>query len=255
MVTPLSGPLVDYINKQRLGKEGKKVAGRKLTIYSVPKIGKTVLAARLGKHNMFISDEDGYTALMNDNVKPLIGHWDALPFMSWADVKQMLQAGEAQQILCECGEPIDHWILDTVSGMVLHELRGIIRSAGTPQTGKVAPEAPGLPDYMVSRDRLIPVMSQIASMRNASVTMLSHMREAGKVNPRIVPDIHDKAYEVVNKYSSLQAYLYMEGKQRMLQVRPMDNNIVTGGRYDFPTDVVTDDEFVEHIERWKKAEV
>lgn len=254
MATPLGQPLVDFINKKRLGPDGKKKAGRKITIYSVPKIGKTILAARLGEHNMFISDEDGYTALMNDSVKPLIGHWDALPFMDWATVKQMLQAGEAGQILCECGEPVDNWILDTVSGMVMHELKNIISNAGTPQTGKVAPEAPGLPDYMVSRDRLIPVMSQIASMRNASVTMLSHMREAGKVNPRIVPDIHDKAYEVVNKYSSLQAYLFMSDGRRKLQVRPMDNNIVTGGRYDFPSDIVTDDEFVDHIERWKRAE-
>lgn len=252
MATPLNQNLVDYINSKRLG-EKRKTAGRKIVIYSVPKIGKTVLAARLGKHNMFIVDDgDGYSALMNESVHGMIGHWDVLPFMDWASVKQFLQAGEAGQILCQCGEPIDNWVLDTASGMIMLELQKIIATAGTPMDGKVAPEAPGRPDYMVSRDRLIPVMSQISAMSNASVTLLMHMREVGKVKPQVVPDAHNAAIEVINKYVSVQAYLQMDNDgNRILQVRPNGNNVVVGTRYDFPKDFVTDDEFVSHIEKWK----
>lgn len=255
MVTPLNQPLVDYINKQRLG-DARKKAGRKLVIYSVPKIGKTVLAARLGAHNMFIADDgDGYSSLMNDSIQPLIGHWDVLPFTDWASVRQILQAGEAEQIKCECGEPIDNWVLDTTSGMIMLELQSIIKNAGTPLSGKVAPEAPGLPDYMISRDRLVPVMSQVASMRNASVTLLMHMREVGKVQPQVVPDAHNAAIEVINKYVSLQAYLTMDDEgQRILQVRANGNRVVVGSRLDFDSDFVTDDDFVKAIERWKTAE-
>lgn len=252
MSTPLDPRLIDYINSQRLGKK-RALPSRKLVIFSVPKIGKTVLAARLGQHNMFIADDgDGYSSLTNGKVMPLIGHWDVLPFLDWASVKQMLQAGDAGQILCECGEPIDNWVLDTASGMIMMELQRIIKTAGTPQTGKVAPEAPGLPDYMVSRDRLIPVMSQISSMRNASVTLLMHMREVGKVNPVVVPDAHNAAIEVINKYISLQAYLSMdENGQRILQVQPNGNRIVVGSRRDFGGDFVTDDDFVKQMSEWK----
>lgn len=254
MATPLDKDFVAFLNRRRLGKEGKRTAGRKITIYSVPKIGKTVMAARLGKHNMFISDEDGYTSLMNDDIKPLIGHWDSFPFEDWAGVKQYLQAGEAQQILCECGEPIDNWILDTMNGMVMKTLRDIVKSAGATQEGKTAPENPNRPEYMISRDRLVPVMQQIAAMRNASVTMLLHQREHDvKTNPHLGVDVHKAAAEVINKYTSLQAYMSMaDNGQRILQVRPTANKIVVGSRYNFPKDFVTDDEFVEHIEQWKR---
>jgi hypothetical protein len=191
---------------------------------------------------------------MNDNIKPLIGHWDSMPFMDWASVKQMLQAGEAGQILCECGEPIDNWILDTMSGMVFATLKQIVDGAGATQEGKVAPEAPNRPEYMISRDRLIPVMQQIASMRNASVTMLVHMREHGKVDTHIGLDVHSAAAEVINKYTSVQAYLTMNAEgQRILQVRQTGNKVIAGSRYEFGSDFVTDDEFVAGIERWKKA--
>ena len=254
MTVPLDPALVKFIESQRLGEEGKKKAGRKIVIYSLPKVGKTVLAARLGKHNMFISDEDGYTALMNDDIAPMVGHWDSLPFMDWASTKQMLQAGEAQQIFCHCGEPIDNWILDTVNGMVMATLRSIVKSAGATQEGKTAPENPNRPEYMISRDRLVPVMQQIAAMRNASVTMLLHQREHDvKTNPHINVDVHKAAAEVINKYTSVQAYLKMENGSRILQVGTLGNGFVTGSRYNFPKDFVTDDEFVAHIEKWKEG--
>lgn len=236
------------------GDEEVKIAGRKLLIFGSPKIGKTVLAARLGKCNFFITDEDGYTSLLNASVKDKVGHWRAMPFNDWASVKQVLQAGEAGQLKCQtCGNPFDNYVLDTVSGIVAQVLQEIVQSGTTPTDGKISPEAAGRPDYLVSRERLYPVMRQIAQMRNASVTLLMHTREVGKVKPQILPDVHNAAYEVINKYVSVQAYLSIKDGQRMLQVRPNGNGIAAGSRYDFPDVFVSDDDFVAHIEQWKKA--
>lgn len=253
MAVPLNPNAIAWINKQRLGEEGKKRAGRKIVIYSLPKVGKSVLAARLGQHNMFIYDDDGFTSLMNDDIKPLVGHWDSLPWMDWGTVKQYLQAGEAQQILCQCGEPIDNWIIDTMSGMVMGTLRDIVAHANATQEGKTAPENPNRPEYMISRDRLLPVMQQISQMQKASVTILLHQREHDtKTNPHLGLDVHKAAAEVINKYASVQAYLTIDEKgQRILQVGATANKIVTGSRYNFPSDFVSDDDFVEHIEKWK----
>lgn len=250
MAEPVADGILNFINQNRI--RNGALPARKILIFGAPKLGKTVLAARLGKHNWFVTDEDGYTSLENDSMRAFCGHWDGTLFEKWADVRIILQAAEAGQLKCTCGEPVDNVILDTVSGMINHTVQQIIMSGTTPKTGKVSPEAAGLPDYLVSRERLIPVMSQIASMRKVSVTLTMHAREAGKVKTQVVPDAHNSAYEVINKYVSVQAHLTMnEEGERMLQVAPTGNGIVAGSRYDFPKPFVTDDEFVAHIENWK----
>lgn len=250
MVEPIHDGVLKFINQNRI--RNGNLPGRKVLIFGEPKIGKTVLAARLGKHNWFVTDEDGYTALENESMRKLCGHWDGTVFEKWADVRIILQAAEAGQLICECGELVDNVILDTVSGMINHTVQQIIASGTTPRDGKVSPEAAGRPDYLVSRERLIPVMSQIATMRKVSVTLTMHTRETGKVKTQVLPDAHNSAYEVINKYVSVQAHLTMnlEG-ERMLQVAPTGNGVVAGSRYDFPKAFVTDDEFVAHIENWK----
>ena len=251
---PLEPNAVKFIKSHSIKATGNGVpAARKLLIFSQPKVGKTVLGARLGKHNWLVTDEDGFTSLTNDSVRKVIGHWDGTTFEKWVDVRMVLQAAEAGQIICECGEPVDNIILDTVSGMVAETLQQIAAGAGTPKTGRVAPESAGRPDYMVSKDRILPVMQQIAQMRNCSVTLLAHTKGGTKDAPNVVPDIHGAAYEVVNKYISLQAYMFIDDGTRKLQVGAMGNQIVTGSRYDFPANIVTDDEFVAHVEKWKEA--
>lgn len=253
MAVPLDPKLAEYMQRQMFG--SGQIAGRKILIFSKEGIGKTVLACRLGKHNLIITDEDGYTALENDDVRDIIGHWRGIPFMDWPTCRQLLQGVEAGQFKCECGEPFDNVIFDTMSGMISIVLQQIIFSGVATDKGKVSAETAGRPDYLVSRERLIPVMSQIALMRNASVTMLMHQREGKTVDEKIVPDAHGAAYEVIKKYTSLLAWLTLnvpgnEGK-RMLQVRPNGNGVSAKQRYNFPSDYVTDDEFVEHINRWK----
>lgn len=253
MATPLNDDLIKYMQRQMFG--GDEVAGRKILIFSKEGIGKTVLSCRLGKHNLIITDEDGYTALQNDSVRNIIGHWRGIQFQEWRSVKQILQAVEAKQLKCECGEPFDNVILDTMTGMISIVMQQIIRDGIATDKGKVSSETAGRPDYLVSRERLIPVMSQIALMRNASVTMLMHQREGKTMDEKIVPDAHGAAWEVIKKYTSVIAWLTLnapgnEGK-RMLQVRANGNGVSAKTRYDFPSVFVTDDEFVAHVEKWK----
>src|SRR5690349_13105251 len=98
MTVPLNESTVATFQGQLFG--GGAVAGRKILIYSREGIGKTVLACRLGQHNLIITDEDGYTALENDSVRGLIGHWQAIPFKKWVLVAGILQAVEFKQLKC-----------------------------------------------------------------------------------------------------------------------------------------------------------
>lgn len=254
MTVPLNDNIVAQLQGQMFG--GGEVAGRKILIYSREGLGKTVLACRLGQHNLIITDEDGYTALENESVRGLIGHWLAIPFKKWVLVSGILQGVEAGQFKCHCGEPFDNVVLDTMSGMISIVLQEIIRDGIATDKGKVSSETAGRPDYLVSRERLIPVMSQIALMRNASVTMLMHQRPGKTPDEKIVPDAHGAAYEVIKKYASVIAWLTLNVKghegERMLQVRSSGNGVVAKTRYDFPSAVISDDDFVAHVQQWKK---
>lgn len=253
MVTPLSEGMITLMQKQMFGES--EVAGRKILIHSKEGLGKTVLACRLGQHNLIITDEDGYTALQNDSVRPIIGHWQAVEFSQWADVRHYLQAVEAQQLRCKCGELIDNVVLDTVTGMVAITIQQIVAANITTDKGKISSETAGRPDYLVSRERLVPVMSQIALMKNASVTMLMHQKAGKTPDEQIAPDAHNAAWEVIRKYTSVIAWLTFNAPghvgERMLQVRPNGNGVAVKTRYDFPETFVSDDEFVGHVEKWK----
>src|SRR3954454_1143090 len=146
---PLDPKLADYLQRQTFG--SGEIAGRKILIYSKEGIGKTVLACRLGKHNLVITDEDGYTSLSNSSVSDITGHWRGIEFKDWATVKQLLQAAEAGQLKCNCGEPFDNVVLDTVTGMISIVIQEIIRTGIATDKGKVSSETAGRPDYLVSR--------------------------------------------------------------------------------------------------------
>lgn len=253
MASPLDEKMVAIMQRQLFGE--KQIAGRKILIHSKEGLGKSVLACRLGLHNLIITDEDGYTALSNDSVRGLIGHWRAAEFTSWADVRHYLQAVEAKQLYCECGELFDNVILDTATGMIAITIQQIVKAGITTDKGKISSETAGRPDYLVSRERLVPVMSQIALMKNASVTILMHQKAGKTPDETVVPDAHNAAWEVIRKYTSLIAWLTLNAPghvgERMLQVRPNGNGVAVKTRYDFPDDFVSDDEFVDHIKKWK----
>lgn len=230
------------------------VVGRKIAIFSQPGFGKTVLATKLGKRNLIITDEDGYVSLYNH--PELNGTWTGLPFVSWERTRMILPLIEEGKFVHEDGEPFDNIIFDTMSGQVGVEIRSIVDTAVTTQEGKISRELAGRPEYGVSERRLADVMVEIAQLKRCSVTMLFHTRVGDKLTPGDITraDVHAAAFKVINKYTSVIAFLDMNEKgQRRLQVMPTGNGVSTKTRYHFPSAIVSDDEFVQHIQNWKEA--
>lgn len=151
------------------------------------------------------------------------------------------------------GEPFDNVIFDTMSGMVGVEIRNIVSSGVVTSEGKVSKELAGRPDYFLSEQRLADVMKDIAQLKRCSVTMLFHTRIGDKLTPADFTraDVHAGAFKVINKYTSVIAYLDIVDGKRQLQVMPTGNGVSTKTRYRFPSAFVSDDEFVEHIKKWK----
>lgn len=227
--------------------------GRKIAIFSPPGYGKTVLAVRLGKRNLIITDEDGFTSLTNH--PELNGTWTGLPFTSWSIVRKILELVESGDYAFDDGEPFDNVIFDTVTGMISLEIQKIVKDGITTEKGKVSAEVAGRPDYLVSEQRLIPLMSQIAHMQRCSVTMLFHTRIGDKLtigdNTRL--DTHAAAFKVINKYLSVIAYLNIVDGKRMLKVMPTGDGVSVKTRHHFPSETVTDDVFVAEIQKWKET--
>lgn len=240
--------LLDWLKKNSFGPG--EVRGRKIAIFSNPGEGKTVLAARLGKRNLFITDEDGYTSLSNH--PELNDKWRAVNFKSWRFTVEILRAVENGEFVFSDGEPFDHVILDTVTGMTSLELQKIVADGITPDKGRLSAETASQPDYLVSEKRFLPVATFIAQMRSCSVTMLFHLRSGTKDVPGASTraDVHGAVFKLANKYTSVMAHLFIQNGQRKLRVMP-DGRISAKTRYHFPSEVVTDDDFVAHIEKWK----
>jgi hypothetical protein len=154
------------------------------------------------------------------------------------------------------GERFDTIVLDTISGMIGDELQEIVKSGAATEKGKVSAEVAGRPDYLVSEGRIRPILTDIANLERCSVVMLSHQRIGDKLTPgaNTRADAHAAAFKEINKYVSVMAYLKMDGpNKRVLQVMPNGNGVAVKTRYHFPDVFVSDDEFVKHIEAWKKG--
>lgn len=256
---------MDDVMLQWLTKKSKKpgeITSKVILIFSEAGLGKTVLACRLGKRVALITNEvAGSSALTNhpeikENVRVI--PWSppaSLPNMSnWEWVRRMIPLIEEGKFVHYDGEPFDTIVLDTISGMISEELQLIVKSGVTPTKGRLSAEVASQPDYLVSEQRIIPLMTDIANLTRCSVVMLSHQRLGDKLTPgaNTRADAHAAAFKEINKYVSVMAYLKMDGpKKRVLQVMPNGNGVAVKTRYHFPSEFVTDDEFVAHIEKWK----
>lgn len=234
-----------------------EITARVILIFSEAGLGKTVLACKLGKRICLITDEIAGTS-------SLINHPDiesnvrVVPFHSWDRTRKILPLIEEGLFRHYDGEPFDTIVFDTISGMITLEVQDIVKSGVATEKGKVSAEVAGRPDYLVSEQRIIPVMNDIANLRNCSVVMLSHQRLGDKLTPgaNTRADAHAAAFKVINKYVSVMAYMKINQKgERELQVMPNGNGVAVKTRYHFPKEFVTDDEFVAHIEKWKVANV
>ena len=240
---------------EKKSKKPDEIVAKVISIFSEAGLGKTVLACKLGKRVCLITDEmNGSSSLMNfpkirDNVR-------VVPFHSWDRTRRILPLIEEGKFCHYDGEPFDTIVFDTISGMISIEVQEIVKSGVATEKGKVSQEVAGRPDYLVSEQRIIPVMTDIANLTRCTVVMLSHQRLGDKLTPgaNTRMDAHAAAFKVINKYVSVMAYLKMNGSgERELQVMPNGNGVAVKTRYHFPSEFVTDSEFVAHIEEWKKA--
>lgn len=232
-----------------------EIKSRVIAIFSEAGIGKTVLACKLGKRVALITNEmQGSSSL--DNHPTIKKNVRVIPFRNWDMLAQIIPLIEEGKFTHYDGERFDLIALDTVNGMLLEELHEIVKSGVTPQKGRLTSETASQPDYLVSRDRLIPVMKAISNLTHCTVVLLSHQRLGDKLTPGANTRMegHASAFQLINKYVSVMAYLKMDGpKKRVLQVMPNGNGIAVKTRYHFPSEFVSDDEFVAHIEKWKES--
>jgi hypothetical protein len=234
-----------------------EITAKVISIFSEAGVGKTVLSCRLGRRICLITDEkNGSSSLINH--PDLKGNVRVVPFHSWERTTAILPLIEEGSFRHYDDEPFDAVVFDTVSGMLGLELQDIVKSGAATEKGKVSAEVAGRPDYLVSEQRIIPVMSEIANLERVTAVLLSHQRIGDKLTPgaNTRMDAHAAAFKVINKYVSVMAYLKMDPqtKQRVLQVMPNGNGVAVKTRYHFPSEFVTDDEFVAHIAKWKETD-
>lgn len=231
------------------------IKGRMIAIYSNEGVGKTVLAAKLGKSNLFITDDNGILSLKNHSELDAISV--AVPFEGYDQCVEILQYCESGEMINpKTGTPFDNVIFDTISGMCSSELRRSIEDGDIKtDKGKLAGNIPTQPHYLLNEQNFAPLMKECGRMMNVSVTLLVHLRTGTKDIPGASTraDLHGAAYKLLAKYSSVVAYMMPEGENgspRKLRVMP---DLMTGAktRHNFRKAVVTDDEFVAEIEAWK----
>lgn len=235
-------------------KSPEEIESRVLGIFSPPGYGKTVLASMIGEPTLIITDEmNGITSLKNH--PELKGKVKAVPFRRHEITAQVVKLAESEQFVHDDGRPFDVCVLDTVSGQVAKEVQAIQKSGLTGAKGRLSPESKSQPDYGISEDRVTALMYEISNLTRMTVVLLFHTRIGDKLTPGDLtrPDVHAAAFRVVNKYSSVIAYLDIDKKEgRRLQVMPNGNGVSCKSRYRFPSEFVSPDEFVAHIRKWKE---
>lgn len=252
LATPEEQKLLDWAAKK--AKTPEEIEGRVIAIFSEAGLGKTVLACKLGNRILLITDEmNGATSLANHT--EFKGRIKVLPFVSHRVTGLFLKMVEEGTYLHDDGEPFDTIVIDTVSGQIAVEIQNIRKSGLTGEKGRLSKESVSQPDYGISEKRVLDLMGQVANLTRVTTILLSHQKVGDKLTPgantRI--DVHAAAFRVINKYASVMAYMTIEGKQRKLQVMPNGNGVAVKTRHRFPSEFVTDDEFIAEIEKWKKG--
>lgn len=230
------------------------IKGRVIAVYSNEGVGKTVIAAKLGTSNLFITDDNGILSLKNHPELDAISF--AIPFEGYQEALDVLGYVDSGEFINpKTDTPFDNVIFDTVSGMCSTEIRASIEGGAIKaEGGKLADNIPTRPHYLLNEQNFGPLMKRCAQMMNASVTLLCHLRTGATDIPGASTraELHGAAYKLMAKYSSIVAMMSPgdSGGPRTLRVMP---NKMVGAktRLNFGKDVLTDEEFVSAVEQWK----
>lgn len=242
--------ILDWLAKK--ARTPEEIESRVLGIFSPPGYGKTVLASMIGEPTLIITDEmNGITSLKNH--PELKGKVKAVPFTRHASTARIIRVAESEEFVHDDGRPFEVCVLDTVSGQVAKEVQNIQKSGLTGEKGRLSPESKSQPDYGISEDRVMQLMDEVSNLSRMTMVLLFHTRIGDKLTPGDLtrPDAHAAAFKVFNKYMSVIAYLNIKNGKRELQVMPNGNGVSVKSRYRFPSEFVTPDDFIEHIQRWK----
>jgi hypothetical protein len=231
------------------------IKGRAIAIYGEEGIGKTVLAAKMGTSNLFITDDNGILSFLNHPELDEISI--GVPFEGYGTSVELLNLCEQGKLIHpKTGKPVDNLVFDTVSGMCSTEIRRSIEQ-GDIQTekGVLAKNIPTQPHYLLSEQNFGPLMREIGKVKNFSVTLLAHMRTGTKDVPGASsrPDLHGAAYKLMAKYCSVMGYMHLVGGSRMVRVMP-GQMLAAKSRLNFGSDLVSDVDFVAKVERWKSQQ-
>lgn len=234
------------------------IKGRVVGIYGNEGVGKSVLAAKLGSSNLFITDDNGILSLENHPELDAISM--AVPFEGYNVAIELLDlAEEGKLINPKTGTPFDNVAFDTLSGMCSTEIRRSIDDGDIKKkedgSGRLADNIPTQGHYLLNEQNLAPLMKRIGSMRNVSVTLLSHLRTGTKDVPGASTraDLHGAAYKLMAKYCSVVGFMQSppeNSNKRTIRVMPTRMEAAKT-RLNFGKPEVTDVEFVESILRWK----
>lgn len=258
---PIDNRLMSHFQKLTFNSEDIK--GRIICLYGDQGIGKTILSAKLGESNLLITDETGILSLQEH--PELDKKTTAIAFtgsdkgngVGYGNLSLILRACENGQFIGKNGLPVDNAIFDTVSGIVGTEIRRIVTDKDIPtEKGKLSEHLASQPTYFLSEQNFAPLMQMVAQMQNCSATLLSHLRVGAKDIPGAStrPDLHGAVYKLMAKYTSVMGYMHKGGPTGR-QIRVMPGEIAAAKtRRSFGKSVVSDDEFVAQIEKWKAGQ-
>jgi hypothetical protein len=230
------------------------IKGRVIAIYGEEGIGKSVIAAKLGTSNLFITDDNGILSLQNHPELDEISI--GIPFEGYDKAMEILALCESGELINpKTGTPFDNVAFDTISGMCSTEIRRSIEDGDIKtDKGVLAKNIPTQPHYLLSEQNFGPLMKEIGKVRNFSVTLLSHLRTGTKDVPGATTraDLHGASYKLMAKYCSVMAYMHELGGKRCMRVMP-GQMTAAKTRLNFGAEFVLDDEFVAQINKWKSA--
>lgn len=217
------------------------------TVFGQPGAGKTVMAAGIGNKNLIISDETGYDSLVNH--PELEARTTVMPFLGYQDVMDYCEGIDSGQF------DYDHMILDTFSGMQDDRIMFNLDQKATSGFDRKHPDVPSWDDYNLSRRQSFEVLRRLMVCK-AHVTVICHVRvpnaSAMAKGETTRPDLTDKVFNIVNKYSSMLVYMEKakDGVTRTVHFAG-DNRISIKSRI-IPEDVkkLPVDQYVSRIRNW-----